>query len=611
MSYNFKKYYLPALDQFKESWQRILVWTSVWAILYYAIISWMTSGLQHEIALSSLGVSDSNVVIIILMSLGILIFQLFGFSIVSNNLMGVVYHTDYDPEANWLSCGNEGTVHPIRSLASTLVVLVGSGLFFTIAAFVSALSGAGQTIVSAIFFILGCIIFLNMMFVWFITFDYTYEESRTFPQIMKQIGVSLKFTRGRRGEFIVIMLPVLAAMTVSFALFSYSSAQINFPDKISYEMAKAGYERYIETKDATDKEILKGDRVAQNEKEKQVLKTALEKNLFNKPYPTYKGDYGLFVSQASKYGFDREKFEAKKENREQSQIAQLYDSYGLAAGLGAGSRWYMLGGISGILLLICLGFTNTVLVQYYRHCEDPDEEPEPKEVPSTTSNADTANAEGQTAQAPAAVAVAAAAPAKPAPVRPQPPARTQPEPPKPAEPENKMPTRPPRLAPARTSNYEDSFSAAGNNRRADFIEMDADNASFHIPTVDEAQKSLSQNLNLLMAQANANEASKETPSMARKLATSSFAQPANTRPASVESSINLSLSNVKDEYIPPQKRHVAASGSVSIPIMDLGDLSEVPMSKKRQNKMTLSDPNIEPTTNSIDSLLTDDDDWGD
>lgn len=344
MRIHYLTYYRLALEQFREAGAKICVWFIFWMGLGCFSPFLLFNYTYHEYLKLMLGISESIATPVIGQGASFLLGVAF-ISVMIYSMMGVVQQTGDDPDANWLTCGIQGVLHPLRAIRVSVVLIIMSILYAVIVGFcslgISFIIPFAGPFLAMLFVLAAYAVYIyagtGIGYAWFLMLDDSEMTGTT------AIRGSIDEIRGRRMPLLGLLLPILIASVLLGIGMGATYYKYITPRMTEGNLALETYQQAMQNRQ--DMAFYRNaDKFMALESDKKYYRHVVENELYSRPapeYDTFDGSVGEFVSALARYGADREEFLAIREHREVSPLVQSYREH------PAGSkRW-------GVLSLLC------------------------------------------------------------------------------------------------------------------------------------------------------------------------------------------------------------------------------------------------------------------
>ena len=344
MRIHYLTYYRLAFEQFREAGAKICVWIIFWMGLGCFSPFLLFNYTYHEYLKLMLGISESIATPVIGQGASFLLSVAF-ISVMIYSMMGVVQQTGDDSDANWLTCGIQGVLHPLRAIRVSVVLIIVSLLYAVLVGFCSLgmafiIPFAGP-ILAMLFVLAAYAVYIyastGIGYAWFLMLDDS-EMTGT-----AAIRGSIDEIRGRRMPILGLLLPVLIASVLLGIGMGATYYKYISPRVTEGELAVETYHQAMQNR--RDMAFYQNaDKFMALESDKKYYRHVVENEFYSPQVPEYEtfdGSFGEFVSALAQYGADREEFLAIREHREVLPLVRSYREH------PAGSkRW-------GVLSLLC------------------------------------------------------------------------------------------------------------------------------------------------------------------------------------------------------------------------------------------------------------------
>ncbi len=353
--------YKLALEHLRDSWLTVCLWTAVWfiagGVFLYCLIQFACVGY----ATMALGIaSPAEETVHGLELLGFALgFGLFG-AIQFYSIFGVVHQTSDDADGDWLTCGIQGILHPIKAIRAFGVLFPVCSILFlaglvgyymmqdTLGAFAWVIPAAVWGIVG--YYLLGTV---------FSCFSIADDRSSSGIGAIRE---SLDDLKGKRIKIALPILPIALGIgiccvcSLSFLGNYYTGSLIQF------RMAEHTLQLAQSTSAKESRMIRDGDASALNWQEQQRIRMALSNEIYYKSIPVFEGDLNAYIQALCDYGDSRESFEARRDKRE---ISNIVAEYRMRPG-ASGKRWFFLALLLQVPVVVLIALMNTIFFQFYR-----------------------------------------------------------------------------------------------------------------------------------------------------------------------------------------------------------------------------------------------------
>ena len=353
---DFSKYYTKAKEQLDVSWLKICFWSVFWLFLFVITAHVYISRKQmFYFDLDSGNVFGETVAFYVI---GIVLFIILS-AIVFYSICGVIHRTDDDPDANFFTSGIQGLLHPLNALDSSLVFQLISAGFISIyvlaSDYLGSTLGAGMGIISLILSVLCLLCMTNFALAWYKKLD---DPDQPFFNAVKS---SMSDMHGKAGELFILLLPAVLCIWLLGIVGQNLYDHYSEGDRIEIEFAETTL-KDIKLSAAKDQELANAvNRTALGARERKSFNFLLSHEVYQKDVPEFSGDYKKYIHEMAEYGYQREVFHARRDNREISMEAQRYFNRPTS-----GKAWMLGSVVCYLLASLTTAFMLIVLLHFFR-----------------------------------------------------------------------------------------------------------------------------------------------------------------------------------------------------------------------------------------------------